>query len=86
MLQRVPTHGGALTGLGMLAYHEKNYAEAAQSLSRAVAVSPDYQPAHYYYGLTLRRLGRQADAERELQLATELAARQQGKAAPVGPS
>ena len=82
-LSRLPTHGGALTGMGMLEYRAHDYAAAKTSLERAVGNSPDYQPAHYYLGLTLRRLGDSSGAERELHTATELAATQQGKGAPV---
>ncbi len=84
-LERMPTHGGALTGMGMLLYRAHDYAAAKPYLDKAVAAAPDYQPAHYYLGLTLRRTGDAAGAERELGLATELAAKQQGKGAPVGP-
>ena len=83
VVDRIPSHGGALTGLGILSYRTKDYPGAERWLARAVTVSPDYQPAHYYLGLTLRRLGRQQDADRELHLATELASKQQGKGAPV---
>ncbi len=78
-LAGTPNHGGALTGLGILAYRSKNYDTANDLLARAVATSPDYQPAHYYLGLALRRLGKQQEAQRELETAATLSTSQQGK-------
>ncbi len=75
-LARDPRHGGALTGLGILAYRRKDFAAARQQLTAAVQSSPDYQPAHYYLGLTLARLGEKAGSERELKTATDLAHQQ----------
>lgn len=82
-LSRMPTHGGALTGMGMLAYRAHEYAQAKSFLQQGVTASPSYQPAHYYLGLTLRRLGEAEAADRELNTATELAAAQQGKGSPI---
>ena len=82
-LGRMPTHGGALTGMGILAFRAKNFAQAQDYLRRAVGASPDYQPAHYYLGLTEARLGDKTAGEQELKIATDLAAKQQGKGQPV---
>ena len=82
-LSRMPTHGGALTGVGILAFRAKNYAAARDSLTKAVAAAPDYQPAHYYLGLSLRRLGDKEGSARELKIAVDLAAKQQGKGKPA---
>lgn len=82
-LSRAPGHGGSLTGLGILAYRSKDYAMAAATLREAITHSPDYQPAHYYLGLSLARLHDPQGSERELKLAAELDVKQQGKAAPV---
>lgn len=84
VLSRFPAHGGALTGLGILDFRGKAYPAARTSLQAAIAASPDYQPAHYYLGLTLARLGDAAGSARELQRAAELATLQQGKSAPIG--
>ena len=73
VIERDPKHGGALTGLGILAYRAKDFSTAEAYLVRAVANSPAYQPAHYYYGLTLGRLGKAAASQAELKLAAELA-------------
>lgn len=78
VLARDPTHGGALTGMGVIAFHEKNYAQAEQYLARAEKTAPNYQPSHYYRGLALARLGLKEESQRELQIATELDRRQQG--------
>ena len=85
VLARNPAHGGALAGDGILAYRLKRYSLARERLAAAVAASPEYQPAHYYLGLTLNRIGERAQAERELQVAVDLARKQQGKGEPVPP-
>jgi tetratricopeptide (TPR) repeat protein len=72
-LARNPKHGGALTESGQALYQAKKYQEALPFLEQAVAAAPEYQPAHYYLGLTLARLGRNADAEKELATALKLA-------------
>jgi tetratricopeptide (TPR) repeat protein len=78
VLERDPTHGGALTGMGILAFRRKDYAQAEQYLATAEKIAPEYQPAHYYRGLALTRLGQKQEADRELQLATQLDREQQG--------
>ena len=72
-LARNPKHGGALTESGQAFYEEKKYEQALSFLEQAVAAAPDYQAAHYYLGLTLARLGRNAEAEKELATAVKLA-------------
>lgn len=84
VLSRFPAHGGALTGMGILDFRGKNYPAARRSLEAAIAASPEYQPSHYYLGLTLARLGDAAGSARELGRAADLAALQQGKSAPIG--
>jgi len=78
VLARDPTHGGALTGMGIIAFRSKEYANAEQYLARAEKIAPDYQPAHYYRGLALARLGQKDESHRELQTAAELDRKQQG--------
>ena len=73
VLNRDPKHGGALTCMGILAYRSRQYTQARTYLARAVASSPDYQPAHYFYGLTLARLGEKQASDAELKTAVELA-------------
>jgi Flp pilus assembly protein TadD len=68
-----PKHGGALTGTGIAMFRLKHYALAETWLRKATAAAPDYQPAHYYLGLTLGRLGRQAEARLELAQAASMA-------------
>jgi tetratricopeptide (TPR) repeat protein len=72
VLEHDPNHGGAWTGLGIIAYRRKNFDEADGYLRSAVKSAPTYQPAHYYYGLNLKRLGKQVESERELQIALDL--------------
>jgi tetratricopeptide (TPR) repeat protein len=72
-LERNPQHGGALAGTGIAYFKRKQYDKALASLQKATAAAPDYQPAHYYLGLTLARLGRQTESAEELKLASDLA-------------
>lgn len=72
-LKRNPRHGGALAGTGIAYFKQKQYEKAEEALRKAVDAAPDYQPGHYYLGLTLARLGKKEESERELALATKLA-------------
>ncbi|MGA2809791.1 MAG: tetratricopeptide repeat protein [Candidatus Acidiferrum sp.] len=72
VLARDPRHGGALTGSGIAAYRQKQYDVADGFLKSAVESSPGYQPAHYYYALNLKRLGRTEESNREMQIALDL--------------
>lgn len=76
-----PKHGGALAGAGIAHFRQKQYGEAEKSLEEAVAHAPDYQPSHYYLGLTLARLGRKQDSDRELALAAKMAEEQNSASA-----
>ena len=51
-LVRNPEHGGALAGIGTASFKQKQYQEAETWLQRAIKAAPDYQPGHYYLGLT----------------------------------
>lgn len=72
VLIRDPHHGGALTALGVLAYRATKYGEAKADFERAIESAPGYQKAHYYYALTLSRLGQREQAEREFTIAKGL--------------
>ncbi|MDE3186836.1 MAG: tetratricopeptide repeat protein [Acidobacteriota bacterium] len=72
-LERDPKHGGALEGTGEAYFRQKHYDQAKDFLERAIAAAPDYAPCHYYLGLTLARLGRKEDSERELATAAKQA-------------
>ncbi len=72
VLTFAPHHGGALTGMGELAFRAKDYSSAEKYLESAILYASDYPRAHHYYALVLERLGRQADAKRESDLATSL--------------
>ncbi len=72
-LARDPKHGGALADAGAACFKEKKYDLALGYLQRAIAAAPDYQPGHYYLGLTLARLGRKEESEKELAAAAKLA-------------
>jgi len=79
VLDADPRHGGSLTGLGALAYRAGKLDEAQSYLERAIAAAASYYKAHYYYALTLKKLGRKEDSDREFQVATGL----QKRDAPV---
>jgi tetratricopeptide (TPR) repeat protein len=68
-----PKHGGALAGTGIAYYRQKIYDKAVQFLEQATHAAPEYQPGHYYLGLTLARLGKAEASQHELAIATELA-------------
>lgn len=72
-LARDPLHGGALAGAGEACFHLRQYERALDYLNRAVAAAPNYGPGHYYLGLTLARLGRKDDSQRQLAAAARLA-------------
>jgi tetratricopeptide (TPR) repeat protein len=72
VLARDPRHAGALTGMGVLAYRAGGYADAESALERAVAIAPSYQKGHYYYALTLKKLGKDAEATREFRTSSDL--------------
>jgi tetratricopeptide (TPR) repeat protein len=67
VLARDPNHAGALTGMGELAFRNKDYATAEQLLAHAEKSAPTYTRPHYYRGLALARLGRNEEAQQELQ-------------------
>ena len=76
VLATVPHHGGALTGMGVLAYRAKDYASADRYLAQAVLDAPDYVTAHRYYAMTLSRLGRTDQSQHEAGVAQELTEQQ----------
>ena len=78
VLARDPTHGGALTGMGIIAFRAKDFATSERQLAAAQKTAPDYGPAHYYRGLALAKLGRKQEADAELLRATELAKQTSG--------
>jgi tetratricopeptide (TPR) repeat protein len=75
-LEHDPKHGGALAALGIAAYRLKQFPEVIRSLQLAIAAAPEYQPAHYYYGLALAKIGQKEASERELKLAADMADQQ----------
>ena len=76
VLATVPHHGGALTGMGILAYREKDYTLADRYLAQAVLDAPEYVTAHRYYAMTLSKLGRTEQSQREAAAAQELTEKQ----------
>ena len=79
VLARNPHHGGALVVTGTAWFRLKQYDKAAAALEQAVTYSPEYQPGHYFYGLTLARLGKKEQSDAELATATKLADKENRK-------
>jgi len=72
-IAHAPAHAGALTGLAILDYKAKQYDQAESLLEKATQYAPDFQTARYYHGLTLARLGRKQESEKELAIAIQIA-------------
>ena len=72
-MERDPQHGGALTGIGTAYFQLKQYDNAEEWLRKATLAAPDYQPGHYYLGLTLARLNKAEESRHELEVAADLA-------------
>jgi len=72
VLERDPKHGGAFTEMGVIAFRRKDYAQAEQYLKSAIAAVPQYGSAHYQYALTLSKMGRKEEAQREFSAANAL--------------
>lgn len=72
VLKRDPRHAGALSGMGRLRFQQKNYAEAAGLLQKAIAADASLREAHYYLGLTYARMDRKDESEKEQQIASRL--------------
>ncbi len=72
VLARDFQHAGALSALGRVAFEQKHYSEAIDQLQRAIASDDSLREAHYYLGLTFARVGREQEAESQLQIATRL--------------
>lgn len=72
VLARDPRHAGALTGVAALEFRNGQYEDAQAKLQQAIALSPNYQKAHYYYALVLLKLGRKQEATREFEATRSL--------------
>jgi tetratricopeptide (TPR) repeat protein len=73
VLARDPHHIGALADTGIALFRLKQYDRAADVLHQATQAAATYQPAHYYLGLALARLGRKQESDQELTTAARLA-------------
>jgi tetratricopeptide (TPR) repeat protein len=72
VLKRDPRHAGALSGMGRLRFQQKNYAEAADFLQKAIAADASLREAHYYLGMTYARIDRKEESEKEQLIASRL--------------
>lgn len=67
-----PSEFEAHWALGRALALQENYAGAVVSFERAIALAPNRSDAHYQMGLSLRRLGRTAEANREFAIVERL--------------
>jgi len=65
--------------MGIAAYRQKRYEAADAFLKAAVETSPNYQPAHYYYALNLKRLGRIEESNQQMAIALDLDKQEKAK-------
>jgi tetratricopeptide (TPR) repeat protein len=72
VLTRESKNAGALSGLGRVAFEKKHYSDAIDLLKRATTIDDSLREAHYYLGLTFVRIGRKAEGEDQLQIASRL--------------
>jgi tetratricopeptide (TPR) repeat protein len=72
VLKRDPHHAGALAGMGRVRFQQKEHAQAADFLQKAIAADASLREAHYYLGMTYARMGRKEDSEKEQEIATRL--------------
>jgi tetratricopeptide (TPR) repeat protein len=75
-LSIVPRHAPALVNLGNLAFEAGDTALAIARYREAVECDRDYAAAHHNLGVAYKRLGRTAEAVRELRMAQRLEGRQ----------
>jgi tetratricopeptide (TPR) repeat protein len=62
-----PTNPGVFFQLGLLRYEDKDYSNAAVAFEQAIKLAPEYSNAKYFLGLSLSRLGKNADAIKQFQ-------------------
>ena len=72
VLSRDPHHAGALTELGSMEYRAADYGKAKNDLEQAIAAAPGFQKAHYFYALTLAKLGQKEEAGRQFAISRSL--------------
>jgi tetratricopeptide (TPR) repeat protein len=72
VLKRDAHHAGALAGMGRIRFQQKDYAQAADLLQKAVAADASLREAHYYLGLTYARMDRKDESEKEQEIASRL--------------
>ncbi len=71
-LDAKPTDALTLTALGRVEFEQKHYPEAISHLQQAVSLDDSIQEAHYYWGLTLARVGRKQESDQQLEIAARL--------------
>jgi len=72
VLKRDPHHAGALAGMGRLRFQQKDYAQAADLLEKAIASDASLREAHYYLGMTYARMDRKDESQKEQEIAGRL--------------
>lgn len=82
-LQRVvarnPKHTRGLSALGKMEFEQKHYSEAVSFLRQAIRNDYSLREAHYYFGLTLARMGCKQESSDELQIAARLEHEEAGR-------
>lgn len=76
-LSQNPDYAAALVGLGKSRVSAGRAAEAVAPLEKAVKLTPGDPVAHYQLSFAYRRVGREAEAQRELALYRKLYEEQQ---------
>lgn len=74
-LEIVPNYAPALVNIGNLHLEAGEFDEAIRRYESAVCSDHEYALAHHHLGVVYKRLGRTADAVRELRLANRLEGR-----------
>jgi tetratricopeptide (TPR) repeat protein len=72
LLQQYPDHAPSCEALGGLLMNARRYDEAEANLKKAVRLNPKSVKANYQLGLLLARMGKKADADKQLELAKSL--------------
>ena len=70
--RRYPDHASSCEALGGLLMSAHRYSEAETSLEKAVRLNPKSVKANYQLGLLLARMGRKAEADKQLEVAKSL--------------
>ena len=71
-LRRSGKMSGSLFGIAKIDLHQGKYAQALESIDAALHLTPENQNAHALRGRILMKMGRRAEAEKELTIAGQM--------------